>query len=312
MKNNSLIIKALLFGLILQSCKKESSHVTDTAANEPSAEFVYKAPDTTTAQPGIYMVTYKETFAKPFAKLYTGSRSIRGARITETETYNRTVKTKLSGALQNPDGSYKVPLQNITGYFSTLVVGFEAELDKQMVKKLVEDPRVKYVERQVEENSDADVSSGTKVFSPQAQTVDALRQQIGYKNAISSNYIAWILDSGCDMDHPDLNIGAGLAKNFAPNEYSVEDLNGHGTKVAGVLAAIDNSIGTRGSAAGAPIVPIRIKKADDKSYPSIFVKGLEYVWTNSIDGDVVNMSQITRPQAKTFIRQILVIHMFQE
>ncbi len=80
------------------------------------------------------------------------------------------------------------------------------------------------------------------------------------------------------------------AKSFS-NDPTVEDKWGHGTKVAGVLAAIDNSYGTRGVAAGAWIVPIKVKNINNSTVPAIFVKALDHVWLKSINDDVVNLSQ---------------------
>jgi len=46
----------------------------------------------------------------------------------------------------------------------------------------------------------------------------------------------WIVDTGIDTDHPDLNVqtSSTYAKSFIPGDASVEDCQGHGTHVAGI------------------------------------------------------------------------------
>ena len=54
---------------------------------------------------------------------------------------------------------------------------------------------------------------------------------------------AWIIDTGIDLDHPDLNVDKVNGWNFVTNTQSADDDNGHGTHCAGIVAAIDNTIG---------------------------------------------------------------------
>src|SRR5437868_2983749 len=48
--------------------------------------------------------------------------------------------------------------------------------------------------------------------------------------------IVWIIDSGVDLDHPDLTVDASRSKSFI-NGTTPDDDNGHGTHVAGIIAA---------------------------------------------------------------------------
>ena len=44
------------------------------------------------------------------------------------------------------------------------------------------------------------------------------------------------MDTGIDLDYPDLNVDVARSVNFiTPGPYSPNDLNGHGTHVAGIL-----------------------------------------------------------------------------
>lgn len=83
----------------------------------------------------------------------------------------------------------------------------------------------------------------------------------------------YILDSGCS--HPDLNIVEYV--NFVDGEPDNEDLNGHGTHVAGIVCAKDNSSGVAGIAPGARLHSIKVLGADGSGFVSDVVAGIEYV-----------------------------------
>jgi len=100
---------------------------------------------------------------------------------------------------------------------------------------------------------------------------------------------AWVIDSGIDGDHPDLNVNASLSANFA-NGSSWEDGNGHGTHVAGTIAALNNSIGVVGVAAGAQVVAVRVLGNNGSGSNSGVIAGVDYVARNGRSGDVANMS----------------------
>jgi hypothetical protein len=102
---------------------------------------------------------------------------------------------------------------------------------------------------------------------------------------------AWIIDTGIDMDHPDLNVNVALSHSVIVGEPSPDDLNGHGTHVAGTVAAIDNGIGVIGVAAGAEVVAVKVFPNGQSSTPnSNVLAGMNYVAANAAPGDAVNYS----------------------
>ncbi|NNE14905.1 MAG: S8 family serine peptidase, partial [Saprospiraceae bacterium] len=104
---------------------------------------------------------------------------------------------------------------------------------------------------------------------------------------------AWIIDSGIDLDHPDLNVDVANSISFlsgSPSNQSPEDYNGHGTHVAGTVAAIDNEIGVIGVAAGAEVVAVRVLDRRGNGTNSGVIAGVDYVGANATNGDAANMS----------------------
>ena len=101
----------------------------------------------------------------------------------------------------------------------------------------------------------------------------------------------WILDTGINLAHPDLNVQASapFAKSFIAAE-TVEDGNGHGTHVAGIAAAKNNLVGVVGVSAGAKVVPVKVLNNAGSGSLAALLNGLNHVAMYDIRGDVVNMS----------------------
>ena len=76
--------------------------------------------------------------------------------------------------------------------------------------------------------------------------------------------------------HPDLNVAGGV--NCSTSDRTAwQDQNGHGTHVAGTVAAIDNTIGVVGVAPGARVWAVRILNADGYGLLSWYVCGLDWI-----------------------------------
>ncbi|WP_100259961.1 S8 family serine peptidase [Qipengyuania seohaensis] len=119
-----------------------------------------------------------------------------------------------------------------------------------------------------------------------------------------SGSVAWVVDTGVDVDNPDLNLVGSAefltAETFGGNPNSVDDLNGHGTHVAGTIAAIDNTIGVVGVAPGAPVYSVRVLDSLGVAPDSDVAAGLDYVAAHASPGDVVNLS-LTADQGSTIL-----------
>jgi subtilisin family serine protease len=105
-----------------------------------------------------------------------------------------------------------------------------------------------------------------------------------------------IIDSGIDMDHPDLiaNLQGGInfvSKGAAWNPADPtkwNDDNGHGTHVAGIVAAVDNNIGVIGVAPEAHLWAVKVLDRKGGGYVSDVIAGIKWSKDNGIQ--VINMS----------------------
>ena len=94
-----------------------------------------------------------------------------------------------------------------------------------------------------------------------------------------------VLDTGITK-HPDLDIKGGVS--FISTEPTYQDLNGHGTHVAGTIGAKINNGGIVGVAPNADLYAVKVLGANGKGDVNGIVQGI--AWSIENDMDVVNMS----------------------
>ena len=97
-----------------------------------------------------------------------------------------------------------------------------------------------------------------------------------------------ILDTGINLSHLDLNVYR--QQTFVAGTTSADDDNGHGTHVAGIAAAKDNSIGVVGVAPGARLWAVKVLDKDGAGAISTIIKGIDYITQHANQIDVVNLS----------------------
>ncbi|MCQ3935540.1 MAG: peptidase S8 and S53 subtilisin kexin sedolisin [Chloroflexi bacterium] len=102
-----------------------------------------------------------------------------------------------------------------------------------------------------------------------------------------------VLDSGFDLDHPDLapNINFALSTNFVAGEtlsYALPDPFSHGSHTAGTIAAADNGFGTIGVAPEAELVLVKVLGDGGSGSFADVISGI--VYAADVDADVINMS----------------------
>ena len=99
-----------------------------------------------------------------------------------------------------------------------------------------------------------------------------------------------VLDTGVDAAHPDLT-GVVLPGTdlVSPGGDGRTDANGHGTHVAGIIAAVaNNGLGTAGLAQGVRILPVRVLDDSGAGWASDIAKGI--IWATDHGAAVINLS----------------------
>jgi subtilisin family serine protease len=97
-----------------------------------------------------------------------------------------------------------------------------------------------------------------------------------------------IIDTGISNKHPDLlaNIKGGV--NTINPTKSWNDDNGHGSHVAGIVAALDNDIGVIGAGPQINLYAIKVLGANGSGYLSDVIEGIQWAIANHMQ--VINMS----------------------
>jgi subtilisin family serine protease len=178
------------------------------------------------------------------------------------------------------------------------IVGFAGGMSAEVARKMQDDPKVKYVEQDqilslVKPDKRNRKKPGGGGGTPPAQQTPWGITKVNGAASTSENGDAWIIDTGIDTDHPDLNVDASRGYNAFRNGKdgrSTDDGHGHGSHVSGTVAAIDNSIGVIGVAAGATVIPVKVLNSRGSGSNSGVIAGVDFVGAKGVSGDVANMS----------------------
>lgn len=176
--------------------------------------------------------------------------------------------------------------------YGTALKGFSVKIAPGQLKKLQDDPSVKYIEEDqivslIEPKAKPLGKPGGGGGST-SQTVPWGITRVG--GGLNSTGTAWIIDSGIDLDHPDLNVDIARSRTFLGGNSTPDDQHGHGTHVSGTIAAKNNLIGVIGVAAGATIVAVRVLDRRGSGTTSGVIAGVDYVAEIAASADVANMS----------------------
>jgi len=155
--------------------------------------------------------------------------------------------------------------------FHSALRGYAATIPSDRLAALRADPQVRFV-------------------SPDGQ-VEAMGQTVGTgvsriratgKADNGAGVNVAVIDTGIDLNHPDLAgniVGGTNCSGGGPKSY--DDGNGHGTHVAGIIAALDNGIGVVGVAPEAKLWSVRVLDKTGSGTWSDVICGIDFVDSKS-------------------------------
>ena len=105
----------------------------------------------------------------------------------------------------------------------------------------------------------------------------------------SKSVVVAVLDTGVDASHPELKGALVPGRDIVHSDDNPADDNGHGTAVAGIVAARgDNGIGIAGACWACLVMPVKVLGADGTGTTSDVAAGV--IWAADHGARVINMS----------------------
>jgi subtilisin family serine protease len=167
--------------------------------------------------------------------------------------------------------------------YSEVLEGFSAEIPDDSVDEVRNNRQVDYVERDNVVTTDAQrLPWGIdRIGADESSTKSGDGGLDPTKNTVTGVYV-YVIDTGVDVDHEDLNIDPENHVNkrrSGPNT----DCDGHGTHVAGTLAARDNDSDVVGVAPDASLTGVKVLNCNGFGRDSDVIAGVEWV-TEDVKG----------------------------
>ncbi|MEO6540587.1 MAG: S8 family serine peptidase, partial [Ferruginibacter sp.] len=275
MKTIRITTMAILAGMMLAtSCKKESAKTSlVTPPKDPNECVQGQSVNNGDIIPGQYIIAYNSNVV---GRMMSEEGLVdRGADVLER---NNIAETKMKQVFAGEPG------------------GFVAMLSDAEALKLKNDPDIKIVE------PDRVIALAGCFTIAQPRLITWNISRVGYGDGRGKR--CWILDTGIDMDHPDLNVDPAKSRSFITGVTSADDENGHGTHVAGIIGGLNNTFGVLGVASGATLVAVKVMAANGLGTLSSVIEGLAYINANATAGDVVNMSISLEINSTTLNEQV--------
>jgi len=188
-------------------------------------------------------------------------------------------------ALRGSDGGIKYQYHMINGIAAIMPArSIKAVADRSDVECIYLDRKIQLPEPPEPEKS----YGGIHVESLGAAMTT--EDQVWDEGIDGSGIVVAVIDTGIDKNHPDLYGKVIAEKNFVEDEPTTDDLYGHGTHCAGIIAGTGEASGGRyrGVAPGATLMNVRVLDSEGSGYLSDVIAGIEWAVDNG--ADVISIS----------------------
>lgn len=123
-----------------------------------------------------------------------------------------------------------------------------------------------------------------------------------WKAGRGKGVIVAVLDTGCDLDHPDLQPQILKARDFTRSPYGPEDVNMHGSHCAGLVAAVENDKGVMGMAPDCKLLIGKVLGDDGSGGDRGIAAGID--WALKEGAHVISMSLGSQQPAPLIIQWV--------
>lgn len=233
-----------------------------------------------------YVIRFKESAMTPVKP-----GSVRDERLgTDPEGWAY-VGERVVGHIQVLEKKHRIQANTA---FGKVFKGMSARLTPAQLEALRRDPSVDMIEAEQNFSLNARPQTGGGTTSIQSTPwgISKTRATESYTLAgngvgVVSGVRAYVIDTGVDTKNADLNRPGHV--NFVGDRQNT-DCNGHGTHVAGTIAAYDNTSAVVGMAPGVPVYGVKVLDCNGSGTTTSVIKGIDWVAANAILPAVANMS----------------------
>lgn len=126
-------------------------------------------------------------------------------------------------------------------------------------------------------------------YRPQQWALNRLSAEKNWRKSTGKGVVVAVIDTGVRAGHPDLRGRVLKGWDFISSDNAASDMNGHGTHVAGTIAATKNNRrGIAGLAPSAKILPVRVLDGNGSGNTATVARGIVYAVKKG--ADVINLS----------------------
>jgi subtilisin family serine protease len=201
--------------------------------------------------------------------------------ITTQAEMNQKVKV-IIGFNQTPGKTEEALIRGLGGNVShtySIIPSIAAELPEQAIEALAKNPRVRIIEPDAiayeigTYEEELDRTWGMKRIGEGVAHV---------AGAFGAGVKVAIIDSGIDYNHPEFKGIYIKGEDFVNGDLDPMDIDGHGTHVAGTIAALRNGVGVVGAAPGVQLYALKVLEGGTGDFSDV-IAALEWCVTNDID-----------------------------
>ena len=165
--------------------------------------------------------------------------------------------------------------------YATALKGFSATIPPARLERIRNDSRVQFIseDRVVEAFAQASPMGVNRIAAP-------VNTNKGTGIGVA------VIDTGIDLTHPDLKTNIVANYSCVRGKKTGNDDNGHGSHVAGTIAALNNTTGVVGVAPEAKLIAVKVLNAQGSGTWSSVICGIDWVTANAARYNikVANMS----------------------
>lgn len=233
----------------------------------------------------LFLLSYNTpTFAN------SASSANEGQAIATSDTGRYIVKFRKGSAAKAQSAAKEAGASVLNENKQHMVIKLNKSTEREALSLLAADPNVEYIEPDLLMRKSADVSDPA---FPDQWGLPAIDAPEAWDQVTStSKVVVAVIDTGVDYTHPDLvnRVDTVNDYDYVNSDSNAMDDEGHGTHVAGIIAAEANSQGTVGVAgkANVQILPLKALDATGSGYLSHIAQAVMYAADEG--ADIINMS----------------------